>query len=107
MRPLKSFIALAASLYLRVAGAVSPTVDLTYSKYVGTALSNGVSQWLGIRYAAPPVGQLRFKAPQDPLYNSETQYATEVRKMKTRLRDINLTLDIAWEVLPRDGRCPQ
>jgi hypothetical protein len=31
--------------------AVDPIVDLSYSKYEGTALANGVSQWLGIRYA--------------------------------------------------------
>jgi hypothetical protein len=31
--------------------AVDSVVDLGYSKYEGTALLNGVSQWLGIRYA--------------------------------------------------------
>ncbi|RAL07457.1 putative triacylglycerol lipase [Aspergillus homomorphus CBS 101889] len=42
------------------------TVDLGYSQYRGQALANGIVQWLGIRYAAPPVGSLRFAAPQDP-----------------------------------------
>ncbi|KAL2794075.1 Alpha/Beta hydrolase protein [Aspergillus keveii] len=41
-------------------------VDLGYARYRGEALSNGVAQWLGIRYAAPPLGALRFSAPQDP-----------------------------------------
>jgi len=31
--------------------AVDPIVDLSYSKYEGTALPGGVTQWLGIRYA--------------------------------------------------------
>ena len=34
-----------------VIDAVDPIVDLSYSEYEGTALPNGVSQWLGIRYA--------------------------------------------------------
>ncbi|ORY18223.1 carboxylesterase [Clohesyomyces aquaticus] len=46
--------------------AVSPLVDLSYTKIQGTALSSGVTQWLGVRYAAPPVGTLRFAAPIDP-----------------------------------------
>ena len=41
-------------------------VDLNYTQYQGAKLSNGITQWLGMRYAAPPLGQLRFKAPQDP-----------------------------------------
>ena len=47
--------------------AISPLVELNYTSYRGTTLSNGVTQWLGIRYAAPPLGELRFRAPQDPL----------------------------------------
>lgn len=47
--------------------AVSPVVALPYSTYRGVALQNGVSQWLGMRYAAPPLGPLRFSAPVDPL----------------------------------------
>ncbi|KAH8662840.1 Alpha/Beta hydrolase protein [Tricladium varicosporioides] len=55
--------------------AVDPIVDLSYSKYEGTALPNGVSQWLGIRYAAPPLGNLRFAAPTPVPYNSTIQKA--------------------------------
>ncbi|OQN99050.1 hypothetical protein B0A48_14911 [Cryoendolithus antarcticus] len=60
MRVLLSLTALA-----KVTLAVQTVVHLPYATYRGTALSNGVSQWLGLRYAASPVGNLRFAAPQD------------------------------------------
>jgi hypothetical protein len=53
-------------------------VDLGYSQYQGTNAANGVSQWLGIRYAAPPVGDLRFRAAADPLVNNTVQIADAV-----------------------------
>jgi hypothetical protein len=65
-------------LYSNAALAVGPLVKLDYSSYQGTSLPSGVSQWLGIRYAAPPVGKLRFQAPQDPLANSTVQIADKV-----------------------------
>ncbi|KAJ6188095.1 hypothetical protein N7519_003003 [Penicillium mononematosum] len=43
-----------------------PTVDLGYSQYRGTSLSNGVDQYLGIRYAKAPLGDSRFRGPEDP-----------------------------------------
>ena len=46
--------------------AVNPLVNLTYSAYQGKALDNGITQWLGLRYAAAPMGALRFAPPQDP-----------------------------------------
>lgn len=46
--------------------AVDPLVALKYTKVQGTALGNGATQWLGVRYAAAPVGALRFAAPIDP-----------------------------------------
>ncbi|KAK8113582.1 triacylglycerol [Apiospora sp. TS-2023a] len=49
-----------------LAAAVDPLVDLKYTKLQGTPLGNGATQWLGVRYAAPPVGDLRFAAPIDP-----------------------------------------
>jgi carboxylesterase type B len=48
--------------------AVRSIVHLDYATYRGTDGDNstGVSKWLGIRFAAPPLGDLRFSAPQDP-----------------------------------------
>jgi len=66
------FQAVALAIGAQQALAVDPLVHLDYAGYHGTALSNGVSQWLGIRYAAPPVGKLRFAAPQDPPSNQGT-----------------------------------
>lgn len=60
------------------AGNVTLTVDLGYSKYQGAYAANGVSQWFGIRYAAPPVGDLRFRAAADPLVNDTVQIADTV-----------------------------
>lgn len=56
----------------------SPTVDLGYAQYEGTALDIGVNQFLGIRYAAPPLGDLRFRAPEDPFFTGGVQQAKEV-----------------------------
>jgi carboxylesterase type B len=54
------------AVLLKTALATDTCVHLGYSSYNGAALPNGVTQWLGIRYAAPPLGDLRFAAPQDP-----------------------------------------
>ena len=59
-------------------GSRGAIVDLGYSAYQGNTQSNGVSQWLGIRYAAPPTGDLRFAAPQDPIEDSTLQEANKV-----------------------------
>lgn len=58
--------------------AVAPLVDLNYTSYQGVPLSNNVTSWLGIRYARPPVGNLRFSAPQDPVGNGSVQLANAV-----------------------------
>lgn len=68
-------------LLLSIAWTESPVVDLKYSKYQGSTGSNGVSKFLGMRYAAAPVGDLRFAAPQDPPTSTEIQSATEVCDM--------------------------
>ncbi|QSZ30354.1 hypothetical protein DSL72_004877 [Monilinia vaccinii-corymbosi] len=50
-------------------------VDLGYAKYQGTLLSSGITQYLGMRYASPPLGDLRFRAPQPPQSSSGVQDA--------------------------------
>ncbi|KAK8065063.1 hypothetical protein PG997_011810 [Apiospora hydei] len=54
------------SLAAGLAAAVDSLVDLNYTKVQGAALANGATQWLGVRYAAAPLGDLRFAAPIDP-----------------------------------------
>ncbi len=56
----------------------SPIVDLGYARYEGNAFPNGVTKWLGMRYAAPPVGNLRFARPHDPVVVSGVQPAQTV-----------------------------
>ena len=48
--------------------SASPTVDLGYATYAAAnaSLTAGVKSFLGIRYAAPPIGELRFSAPRSP-----------------------------------------
>lgn len=60
--------------------AVNPLVDVGNTKYLGVALPSGISQWLGVRFAAPPTGELRFRRPADPPQNSTTQAADAVGK---------------------------
>ncbi|KAK7737865.1 hypothetical protein SLS53_006242 [Cytospora paraplurivora] len=74
---LLAFTALSCLLPRHV-GAVDVTVSLNYSTYIGTAQAEtGVTQWLGIRYAEPPLGDLRFMPPQDPVVNTTTQLADQ------------------------------
>lgn len=60
-----------------------PIVNLGYAKYRGTRLPSGVDQFLGMRYAKAPLGDLRFRAPQDPNKNCRIQNATQVRHFTT------------------------
>lgn len=70
---------LVASVWLLgSAVAVSEIVDIGSNRYQGQALPNGISQWLGIRYAAPPLGSLRFMPPQDPPRTGKIEMATKV-----------------------------
>ncbi|KAM0316902.1 hypothetical protein ACHAPQ_011180 [Fusarium lateritium] len=68
---------LIAALFLPFSQAVSPTVNLGYSRYKGKDLGNGVSEWLAMRFAAPPLKDLRFEPPQDPIRTRAVQDATK------------------------------
>lgn len=41
-------------------------VNLGYATYVGTTVSGGINRFLGMRFAAAPVGDLRWRAPVAP-----------------------------------------
>ncbi|KAL1725215.1 Alpha/Beta hydrolase protein [Schizophyllum commune] len=55
-----------------------PIVDLGYAAYEGAfdPVSN-VTQFLGMRYAAPPTGENRWRPPQPPLHEEGILKATE------------------------------
>ncbi|KAH7920073.1 alpha/beta-hydrolase [Leucogyrophana mollusca] len=56
----------------------APTVDLGYASYQGSVdTASNTTSFLGIRYAAPPVGDLRWAAPRPPATVSGVQKATE------------------------------
>jgi Carboxylesterase family len=57
----------------------NPVINLGYSKYKGYTHKTGVTTWLGIRYAAPPIGDLRFAPPKDPPKHGGIQKADKVR----------------------------
>lgn len=62
----------------------SAFVDLGYSQYQGTTLGNGINQYLGLRFAAPPVGDLRWRAPAEPQPTNGTQSAAEACSSKKK-----------------------
>lgn len=84
---LASFILLSCSLHrLTAAYPVNqpylyngPRVQLNYTTYVGKKLPNNVSQFLGMRYAAPPTGGLRWRAPRPPRAVNGLRLADKVR----------------------------
>lgn len=53
-------------------------VDLGYTKYNGRKFADGISHWLGMRYAAAPVGILRFAEPHHPPQEDAVQSAVTV-----------------------------
>ncbi|KAL0571252.1 DNA-directed DNA polymerase gamma mip1, partial [Marasmius crinis-equi] len=55
----------------------SPVVDLGYAQYQGVYdSSTNVTDYRGVRYAAPPTGDLRWRAPQAPEHVSGVQQAS-------------------------------
>ncbi|KAF4774939.1 carboxylesterase [Colletotrichum scovillei] len=64
-----AFILTAAGFFASGVQAVDTLVDVGYAKFQGavTDAELGVTTWKGIQFAAPPVGDLRFAAPADPV----------------------------------------
>ncbi len=60
-------IALSASVLPAADLQIDGPVQLTYGQVSGVDLDNDVTVFRGIPFAAPPVGDLRWKAPQPPI----------------------------------------
>lgn len=79
-------------------------VDLGYAKYRGKVLGDGTSHWLGMRYAAAPVGQLRFAAPQDPELTHTIQAADKVSLISRQSIDRYNLYDVkVWFSMSRNA----
>ncbi|KAG2139720.1 Alpha/Beta hydrolase protein [Suillus clintonianus] len=62
---------------LALEALATPIVDLGYAQYQGSVDTvTNTTSFLGIRYAAPPLGELRWAAPQPPPTMSGIQQAT-------------------------------
>jgi acetylcholinesterase len=56
-------------------------VDLGYAKYQGIYNeTTGIQSFKGMRYAAPPIGDLRWRAPQPPVHLPGIQDASKYGK---------------------------
>ena len=56
--------------------ASKTTVKTSFGKVAGVETANDSWAWMGIPYAKPPVGELRWKAPQDPKPWKKVRYST-------------------------------
>ncbi|KAM7185444.1 alpha/beta-hydrolase [Rhypophila sp. PSN 637] len=77
-----------------------PRVDLNYTIYEGDALPSGINRFLGMRYAAPPLGSLRFRAPIEPFPSPRS-----VIKQATRFRALCLSTGRGWPYGDQDEDC--
>ncbi|KAJ7909658.1 alpha/beta-hydrolase [Mycena leptocephala] len=66
----------AAAGILCVGAQAAPIIDLGYAQYQGTVSAANISHFLGIRFAAAPLGDLRFRGPQPPANVTGVQQAT-------------------------------
>ncbi|KAI0029565.1 alpha/beta-hydrolase [Vararia minispora EC-137] len=74
---LVSFLAIALHWASTLASLSVKSVNLGYAVYqTDLELDEGVTSFLGIRFAAPPTGELRFRAPQLPSKEPGIQNAT-------------------------------
>lgn len=55
-----------------------PVVDLNYTRYEGLRVGHKVNAFLGMRYAAAPLGDLRWRAPVEPPLTEGIQKADQL-----------------------------
>ncbi|KAK4454541.1 Alpha/Beta hydrolase protein [Podospora aff. communis PSN243] len=101
MKPLRVTLA----VLIPLAASVKPLVDVN-NQYIGQPLPNGITQWLGIRYAAPPVGELRFAPPGDPTYDPEPKQANKHGKICLKTGERANTTETSEDCLFLDVYAP-
>jgi carboxylesterase type B len=70
-------VALFASTSIVQGNKTSPVIDLGYAEYRGIHnVNSSINTFYGLRFAAPPIGPLRWKAPQS--IEGSTGYATGI-----------------------------
>ncbi|KAF9885872.1 hypothetical protein FE257_012250 [Aspergillus nanangensis] len=78
----------------------SPIVDLGYSRYRGIRLPAGIDEYLGMRYAAPPLGDLRFRSPRDPVSTPGVQDVAKASSISAdQVPNQNITAKFAEDCL--------
>ena len=71
----------------------APVVETSYGPVRGTD-DGTVKAWRGVRYAAPPVGELRWRAPQRPAGWTEVADATRVGPVCPQPTDPRIRIDL-------------
>jgi para-nitrobenzyl esterase len=71
----------------------APIVDTAYGRVRGVD-DGTVKSWRGVRYAAPPVGELRWRAPQPPERWTDVADATRVGPVCPQPTDPRIPLDL-------------
>lgn len=96
----------AATISTRQATSL-PSVNLGYSTCQATNVSNGIATYKNIRYAAPPVGNLRWAMAQPPLQENATNTGSPASNGTNgcTLAEDCLFLDV-WAPINATGRLP-
>ena len=89
------FTAAGLSLLVNIEAAAddSPTRQLSQGKLVGFADEHNTYAWLGIPYAQPPVGDLRWKAPRPAQPWQGSKEAAEFGNYCTQVGSLVVTLN--------------
>ncbi|KIY62199.1 alpha/beta-hydrolase [Cylindrobasidium torrendii FP15055 ss-10] len=118
------FALLAVVLLLQISGYLSalhrvlrlpsnaehPVVDLGYATYRGEYVYGRYTRFLGLRYAAPPLGSLRWRSPAPPPVLSGIQQATsppaQCPQGMLGTRRVNPFIEASHSILPHARRTP-
>lgn len=71
----------------------NPIVETTYGPIRGVD-DGTVTSWRGVRYAAPPIGELRWRAPQPPATWKDVADATRVGPASPQPTDPRIPIDL-------------